>query len=119
MLVEAEEPDEAEPDSIYISQSSGNTKNKSFETYVKKIDNIPDRSLDLILIDGRARGACIAHAKQKVKIGGRLVVDNSDRNYYFKGNEDLFDPDCWKPLHFTGPVPYSFEFSRTSFFQKQ
>ena len=119
MLAEADEPVDSEPDSIYISQSSGDTNNKRFETYTKKIDDIPDNSLDLVLIDGRARRACIMHAKQKVKPGGQMVVDNSDRNNYFEGNEDLFNPDCWKSIHFTGPVPYSFDFSKTSFFQKR
>jgi hypothetical protein len=102
----------------YLSQSTLYL-NKHFEFYVKSIDTYPDRYFDIILIDGRSRPKCIAHAKNKIKQGGYLVVDNSERTYYFEGNDFLWDKKEWKINHFTGPVPYSFDFSKTSFFQKK
>src|SRR5262245_57496922 len=58
----------------------------SFERYVRELDQHPDRSLDLILIDGRARRSCVEHAIGKIKPGGHLVFDNSTmreyRNFY-------------------------------------
>jgi len=93
-------------------------KNKRFERYVKNIDAFPDGYFDLVMIDGRARTECIAHAKNKIKPGGYLVVDNSERTYYFNGNDFLSNRNEWKSSHFIGPTPYSFQFSKTSFFQK-
>lgn len=93
-------------------------KDKGFESYVKSIDTFPDEYFDMVLVDGRSRTNCIAHAKSKIKHGGYLVVDNSDRVYYFNGNDFLSDKKKWKAYHFIGPIPYSFEFSKTSIFQK-
>ena len=93
-------------------------KGISFESYVKSIDAFPDGYFDAVIIDGRARTDCIAHAKNKIKKGGYLVVDNSERTYYFNGNDFLSDEKEWKSYHFTGSVPYSFEYSKTSFYRK-
>ncbi|TMI90033.1 MAG: class I SAM-dependent methyltransferase [Bacteroidetes bacterium] len=87
---------------------------KSFETYAKTIDNFPDEMFDLIVVDGRARPSCILHSLKKIKRGGYLVVDNSERKYYLSG----FDLSSWGTWIFFGPVPYSYNFSRTSIFQK-
>jgi predicted O-methyltransferase YrrM len=38
--------------------------------------------LDLVAIDGRNRAKCIWHARSKVKPGGYLVLDNSERAEY-------------------------------------
>jgi tRNA G46 methylase TrmB len=116
MLIEAEKIS-TETLPMYISRSVINEK-KDFKNYASSIDAIPDSSLDIALIDGRARSACIAHAISKIKPGGYLIVDNSDRRYYFEQNETLFDTDKWESTHFMGPVPYTFDFSKTSFFKK-
>lgn len=97
----------------YIS-SDPSYSGKSFEAYVKIIDNFPDENFDVIVIDGRARPSCILHSLKKVKKGGYLVVDNSERKYYLSG----FDFTSWKSWNFFGPVPYSCNFSKTSVFQK-
>lgn len=97
----------------YIS-SDPNYTGKSFEAYVKTIDNFPDENFDVIVIDGRARPSCILHSLKKVKRGGYLVVDNSERKYYLAG----FDFSKWKSRNFFGPVPYSCDFSKTTIFQK-
>jgi hypothetical protein len=52
------------------------------EEYVRAIDSYPDESFDLVLIDGRARTACMAHAQSKVRRGGLIVLDDSDRDDY-------------------------------------
>jgi precorrin-6B methylase 2 len=90
-----------------------------FQDYAQSINALNSKSLDLVLIDGRARTACIMHAMEKIKQGGWLIVDNSERNYYFDGNDDLFDTSKWEAMHFVGPTPYTFSFSRTSFFKKK
>jgi len=54
----------------------------TYESYVKKIDSFSDEYFDLIFIDGRARASCIKHAIDKLRAGGYLVLDNSDRTAY-------------------------------------
>ncbi len=53
-----------------------------FSGYVQIIDKYPDKSFDLILIDGRARPACIKHAIKKLKKKGVVILDNADRERY-------------------------------------
>jgi len=56
----------------------------SFWSYCSQIDEFPDNYFDLVSIDGRARPSCIKHAHKKVRVGGLLVLDNSDREYYLR-----------------------------------
>ncbi|KAA6321496.1 hypothetical protein EZS27_028860 [termite gut metagenome] len=102
---------------IYSSLSL-DYKNTNFEDYVKVIDIFPDRLFDIILIDGRARAGCIKHAVAKLKKGGYLIVDNSERKEYFRGNDYLFNPLQWSSCTFIGAIPFAFEFSQTSFLKK-
>jgi hypothetical protein len=106
-----------EINTIYSSLSP-DYKNINFEDYVKVIDAFPDM-FDIILVDGRARAECIKHAVAKLKKGGYLIVDNSERKEYFQGNDYLFNPLQWCSCSFTGAIPFAFEFSQTSFFQKK
>jgi hypothetical protein len=55
----------------------------SFQAYIRQIDSFPDHYFDVILVDGRARPAAIAHSIKKLAMQGILIVDNSDRDYYF------------------------------------
>ncbi|MGL5824884.1 MAG: class I SAM-dependent methyltransferase [Nocardioides sp.] len=52
-----------------------------FGAYVNEVHQIDD-AFDLIVVDGRARGACFAHAIGKLRPGGILVFDNVDRERY-------------------------------------
>lgn len=52
------------------------------QQYAAKIDCFPDRDFDLIFVDGRNRALCLEHALAKVKPGGLLVLDNSERAQY-------------------------------------
>ena len=45
--------------------------------YVEYIDSFPDEHFDIILVDGRRRSDCLAHAVPKLRCGGALVLDNS------------------------------------------
>lgn len=50
----------------------------NFESYVSAIDAHPDGNFDLVLVDGRARQACIERALRKIHTGGYLMLDNSN-----------------------------------------
>lgn len=50
--------------------------------YVEYIDSYPDEHFDIIMVDGRRRADCIRHAIPKLRCGGALVLDNSERAEY-------------------------------------
>jgi hypothetical protein len=52
-----------------------------FAAYVATIDEV-DGEFDLIVIDGRAREACLRHAGPRLAAGGLIVFDNSRRRRY-------------------------------------
>jgi precorrin-6B methylase 2 len=85
--------------------------------YISFIDRFPDASFDLILIDGEARVACFYRAGAKLKTGGWLVLDNSERAEYAAIHRRLAEMN-WKKASFFGPVPYNSEFGETAFWQK-
>lgn len=53
-----------------------------FKDYVESIHSFPNNYFDLIFIDGRAREACLKAAMPKLKSGGFVVLDNSERERY-------------------------------------
>jgi len=55
---------------------------RSYEAYARAIDAEPDGSLDLVLVDGRARVACLRQARSKVRSGGFIILDDSARPEY-------------------------------------
>jgi hypothetical protein len=98
-------------DSSYGSMCEG-WEDYTFRNYVTSIEEHRDRSLDLVLIDGRAREACLRHALTKVRPGGMLVLDNSERPRYQAALSDV--PTGWSRLDFPGPSARADFFSRTT-----
>jgi len=80
-LVEARPLASGERDGEYVSTKYDGVA-RSYESYARSIDGQPDASFDLILVDGRARVACVRHARAKVRPGGYLVLDDSSRPEY-------------------------------------
>ncbi|EPX78816.1 class I SAM-dependent methyltransferase [Salipiger mucosus] len=68
-------------DSLYLSEKSGSA-GVSFSAYAREIDAGADALYDLIVIDGRSRNACLAHAERHLAEGGMIVFDNSGRTRY-------------------------------------
>ena len=46
--------------------------------YVLAIEDFPDATFDFILVDGCYRQPCVRAAINKLKLGGLLVIDNTD-----------------------------------------
>ena len=86
-----------------------------FYKYYKFISSYPDNYFDMIIIDGRARNLCIKEAMSKIKPGGIIILDNSDRVEYAKGINIMSD---WGRKDFYGPGPSSYYFGKTSIFTK-
>lgn len=53
-----------------------------FDGYVAAIDEEAADSFALVIVDGRARTECVRHAVPKVKPGGLLLLDDTDRARY-------------------------------------
>lgn len=76
----------------------------SFEPYNKAIDSYPDVFFDIIFVDGRARPGCMRQALIKIKRGGFLILDNSDRTEYNNGKNLISE---WRITPKFGPGPYA------------
>lgn len=105
-------PDPSDPDS-YLSSTSDE---QNYYKYVSIIDQYDNNYFDIVLIDGRARPSCIKHAVNKIKIGGLLILDNSDRDYYLSKTSQYLN-NFQKDVY-TGAVPLSPQFSETSIFKR-
>ncbi|MCB2077747.1 MAG: class I SAM-dependent methyltransferase [Novosphingobium sp.] len=68
------------PDTQFASGKAGHA-GQTFKDYVCAIDQL-DGAFDLIVIDGRARAACLRHAANRLAPGGIIVFDNSHRGRY-------------------------------------
>lgn len=60
-------------------------------------EDFPDRTFDLVLVDGRDRILCVRSAMSKVKKGGILMLDNAERIEYAEVYKILAD---WKLVEF-------------------
>jgi hypothetical protein len=94
---------------------SGAYEGASFRKYAAAIESFPDEFFDFVSIDGRARPACILHSRSKVRQGGYLLLDNSDRLHYQKAKELLTG---WTKHEFVGPGPYNAYFWETTVWRK-
>ncbi|EKD66861.1 MAG: hypothetical protein ACD_49C00005G0003 [uncultured bacterium (gcode 4)] len=100
--------------STYISKTFKEYEGLFFNEYVKKIDQFPDEYFDLIFIDGRSRSSCIAHSIKKIKRGGFLMLDNSERKLYESEMKKL---NKYKRIDFFGHGPYIEEEWQTSIWE--
>ena len=52
-----------------------------FDRYVCAVDDEPDESLDVAIVDGRCRLDCVRHAVPKVREGGLLIIDDTEKPF--------------------------------------
>lgn len=101
-----------QPDSSCNDQAySSDLLRGSFKDYVSEIDQLPEQSLDFVLIDGRARMSCLRHSVSKVAPGGMLMLDDTYRPQYDDAKEILKE---WELREFVGLRPNSLWPSVTS-----
>lgn len=86
-----------------------------FDSYVAAIDSEPDESLDLVIVDGRARVDCVKRAAAKVRPGGLLILDDSQRARYQPAVELLA---AWERHVFAGLKPGDLSPAQTSAWRK-
>lgn len=112
----AEKLDIADPDQYYTDDE--HFRDCTFKTYATQIDRYPDNYFDIVLVDGRSRPACIKHSIPKLKKGGLLVVDNSNRKYYFTFFKEVLDKEFNLVYNKKAPSPYATFFTKTGVWKK-
>jgi hypothetical protein len=91
----------------------------NYKKYASGIDVYGDNYFDFILIDGRSRPSCIMHSIKKIKDGGYLILDNSDRTYYLENFSEIFKAKFESVIDHFGACPYSKQFTKTSIWRKK
>lgn len=92
------------PDSTAVSQHAGDEE-FDFADYVDTIRQVGGE-FDLIVVDGRARVACLAAAKAHLAADGLLLFDDAARTRYASGLEGCgLDVDYRRGLAPSVPVP--------------
>lgn len=88
------------------------------QSYAKAAEIFKDGSFDCIMIDGLARDACFIHAHKKLKKGGILVLDDSERDY-FRSPKSLQELKEYRVIFDAfGPRLNSRYFNRCTIYQK-
>jgi hypothetical protein len=90
-------------------------KDQWFRNYARTIDRFPDGFFDLIVVDGRARVGCLIHGLPKVRRGGWMLLDDSDRDIYAEARLAVAS---WPPYRYVGPKPYVPQFCETTIWQR-
>lgn len=108
--------DPANPDDYISAEYVEQGDHVTYETYVRQIDPFSDDFFDVVLIDGRARPSCIKHSVAKVKHGGLLILDNSDRAYYTQKTAPLLQG--FREQIFFSPLPQCTN-TKTSIYTRQ
>ena len=110
-------PPDATPIAEFCSEQPG-SEGLSFQAYVRRAEGFEDGGFDVVMVDGRARSACIRHALPKIRRdGGILILDNAERPRYEPGRA-LADAACTRRFVCGGPGPFeSKEFWQTVIWQ--
>ena len=87
----------------------------SFREYATVIDRYSD--FDVVVVDGRARSACLRHSRAHVAPGGLLVLDNSERGIYAEAAYEI-DQLGWERRDFFGAGPYNLFFWQTTIWSR-
>jgi len=108
-------PEENESENQNKDRSDPDSYGSRFN-YVSQIDAFPDQYFDIVLIDGKARPSCIKHSVSKVKLGGMIILDNADRDYYLLKTEKFFEG--FSKNEFFGIGPQYFGAGKTNVYTK-
>jgi|GEM_PF-182115 len=118
----APEPDEAsagaDPSdpSAYVS-AARSLHGVAFRAYAAAIETYDHATFDIVLVGGRARPSCLLHALAKVKVGGMVVLDHSERPWYGAALA-LAGPERWAREDHAGPGPYAERFWNTTILRR-
>lgn len=104
-----------QPDQGYSGKyGSQKASHASFKSYVEAIKET-EQTFDIIVIDGRAREACLSGCLPFLKPNGLIIFDNSNRKRY----QQALNACGLEVCRFYGCVPGSPFKSETAFLRKQ
>lgn len=83
---------------LFISADDYPVKDEVFKDYINALDAFSDSHFNFIAVDGRARLSCILKSIPKLKHGGFLLLDNSERKRYEPALKALKD---WPMIYTT------------------
>jgi hypothetical protein len=109
--------DIAEP--LHYVSGDPESSGKNYHAYACAIDQYEDSYFDLVLVDGRARPSCMLHSIPKIRKGGLLILDNSDRAYYLTSLKELINKEFDVVIDCIAPSVYSHEFTSTTVWRKK
>lgn len=117
-LIPAEQPNESKYGMTRFQSEFSVWAGYDFEAYVRSAESIGEASIDIGMVDGRARVAAMQTLAPKIKPGGILILDNSERERYLPVHGWMKNLG-WQANHFPGPVAGRINFfSCTSFWRK-
>ncbi len=93
------------------------SKNHSLKAYAYGASDIQEDSIDILVIDGRARIGCLRTNLNKVKKDGIVLFDNSDRVVYQSGIQEILKG--WERIDFYGVTVNEYYFTQTSIFKRK
>jgi hypothetical protein len=102
---------------IHVPTEAKGDCEETNDPYVQAILTTEDSSFDIVVVDGQARNACCKAAAERLRPGGLLVLDNSDRITYEPAHQ-FMALKGYSRLDFSGPVPGGSSWSCTSVFFK-
>jgi hypothetical protein len=110
-------PDPSDPS--HYSSADVPSKGYNYRKYASAIDEYPENYYDCVVVDGRSRPACMMHAIPKIRKGGLLVLDNSDREYYMPKIRKAVELQFETIIDGFAPGPYSQDFTKTTVWRKK
>ena len=69
---------------------------RDYVNYFRALNDIEDASLDFAIVDGRARTECCMEILPKIKKGGILILDNSERDRYYPVFDKMKNESIYK-----------------------
>jgi len=88
----------------YVSQRA-EYHGLQFRRYVHAAEALAEALFDVVVVDGRARTACLDLAPRLLAANGAVVFDNSDRSRYQEALDSFGRRTDWTIRVFRGPVP--------------
>ncbi len=85
-----------------------------FGSYVDAVSDYPDGYFDIVVVDGRERARCLLAARSKVRPGGWLVLDDSDRARYAEAADSI----AWRRRDVIGFAPAKPTLAYTTVFER-
>lgn len=97
---------------------------RKYYQFADYIFEFPIGHFDLVFVDGKARDRCLANAQDRVRLGGWVVLDDSQRREYDEGAV-LYENDAWEKTVIrglaegTGAATGKWFMGQTTFYQRR